>query len=248
MQKKRIFLFIMCIALTALVCLKASDIATAQNQTGNVSFKTPEEAITLYMQGVTQGDVGKILQACAINEVSENFKFDLYTDRLKAFIPYQSPAPSNYPFYVEMNKAQLTSQILGQVKIFVFSLLSSEKIADGNVIIIDPDRTAKFIKDVDPTKLAQLEVKKFALPNKTIMSSTKYTDNVTKIARVYGADEYTERVALFLFDGNYYFMGFTLLRYGETWKILNANSPLAGTSSIGAPQKTTEKDFEGVTN
>jgi hypothetical protein len=57
----------------------ASPVATPDQGT-NVSFKTPEDAITHYFEGLAQSNINKILQACAINEMAEKFRFDLYTE------------------------------------------------------------------------------------------------------------------------------------------------------------------------
>lgn len=258
MQKKSISILVAFLALITVSCsgtststspTATSTVASSVSPTGqasNVVFKTPEDAITAYMQGVAQTDTSKILQACAINEMSEKFKFDLYTERLKALMPSQSPAPANSPFYIEVNKAQLTAQILNRVKILVYGLLSSEKVDDASAVIVitDTARINKFMNDVDPKKLASLKVEKASPPNKTLMNSTTYQNNATQNALAYGADESTERVALFSFAQNYYYVGFTLLRYGDNWKISSQTSALANTNALGAPTKTTVDEFD----
>jgi hypothetical protein len=218
------------------------------DQSSEVIFKTPEEAITYYFEGVVQTDVDKILQACAVNEMGENFRFDLYTERLKALTPYFSLSPTDYPLYVEINKAQRAAQILNRVKMFAFSLLSSEPVGEGKTILIDAERTKNFIRDVAPNRLAQLKVEKIVLPNETLMNSGGNQKHATMLANFYGADETTERVALFSFEQNYYYVGFTLLRYGENWKIGDQVSLLANTNNIGSPEKTTVKEFEDMIN
>jgi hypothetical protein len=237
MQTKRVVIFIVFLALITAGC-----------SGGGTVFKTPEEAITSYLEGVAQGNMRKISQACAITEMSEKFKFDLYTEWLGGvFLPVQSLSPTDYPFYVETNKMQLSSQIVSRVKIFTYSLLSGEKVDDGSVITnMDTERINSFMKDVDPKRLYGLEVRKIGLPNKTLMSNAKYLENTAKIALIYGADESTERVALFTFEQNYYYLGFTLLRYGENWKISSPTSALANSNILGAPQKTTVEEFESM--
>ncbi|MEO8393813.1 MAG: hypothetical protein ABI700_12550 [Chloroflexota bacterium] len=244
MQKLRLLFVIVCLGLLAAIGFGANSTALAQDQSGDVVFKTPEDAITLYMQGIAESDIDKILQACAINEMSENFKLDLSIARIGVLDPYQSQAPSDYAFYAEMNKAQQSARILSQVRLFTFSLLSSEDIASGTIIRMDEARTAQFIKDVDPARLAQIEVKKIGIPFPRIIESANYVENTTKLAQVYGADEYSERVVLFQFEGNDYGAGFTLLRYGENWKIMSASSPVANLVPSGATGKITEADFE----
>lgn len=243
MKNNRILLLIVVVCLV--VAGLANRGAAAQDQT---IFKTPEDAITAFIHGITQGDAEKILQACAINEMGGKFRFDLYTDRLKSFSPYQSPAPADYALYATANKTQQASQILNQVKLFAYSLLSTEDVASGATIIIDAERTNRFMKAVDPKRLAGLEVKKIGLPDKALMSSDRYKANAAKLAGIYSADESTERVMLFSFEGNSYMLGFSLLRYGDSWKVNSPTSPLAATSALGIPAKISEADFDKMIN
>jgi hypothetical protein len=254
MKIKRVVFFMALLAWLAVACVGAgapasTSPASTLNLASEMVFKTPEEAITYYFEGLAQADARKILQACAINEMSEKFKFDRYTERLRALMPAFSQAPADYPLYVEANKLQLSSQILNRIKIFAYSLLSKEEVADGKVILMDDtERINNFMKDVDPKKLTRVELKKIDLPNKSLMSNAKYLENAAKLAGSYGADESTERVALFSFEGNDYYLGFTLLRYGDNWKISGQTSPLASTNTLGAPQRTTAEEFERLIN
>ena len=213
------------------------------------AFKTPEDAITAYFAGIEQNDPSKILQACAITEMSENFKFDLWTERLGGVMQLAtSLSPSNAPLYVELNKIQLSDQLLRQVRNFAYALLSSEPVDFTVITKVDPERVNKFMADINPKRLAGLAIKKITLPNKTLMQSPKYIENATKSAKVYGADELTERVVLFSFEQSDYVVGFTLLRYGENWKIQQQSSPLGNTNALGTPQKTTEAEFDSKTS
>ncbi len=240
MRKNHLAVLLSIVCLTVLLAI--NPIATAQDP----SFKTPEEVITFYLQAVVEGDVIKIMQASAVNEMSENFRFDLYTDRLQILTPH-APAPSDYPFYAEINKAQFSWQILNQARNLAYGLLSTEKaMLDGQTVIIDSEGTARFIEEVDPEGLAALQVMKTGVPNPDLMYSERNQENSNSIAEVYGADELTERVVLFMFKGDTYYVGFTLLRYGEDWKINNATSPIGGTSPLGAPQKITAEEFEAL--
>ena len=220
------------------------------DQANDVTFKTPEETITYYLDGVAQNNLSKILQACAINEMSGKFNFAYHVERLGGVMsPGQFLSPTDYAFYSDINKVTVSSQILSQVKFFAYGLLSSEKVGDGSLILnMDPERVNKFIKDVDPTKLSNIVVKKISLPNKTLMSDPKYIENAAKSASLYGADESTERVALFSFEQSYYYIGFTLLRYGENWKISSQSSPLANTNVLGTPIKITVEGFDSMNN
>lgn len=157
-------------------------------------------------------------------------------------------SPSDYQFYVETNRMFLTSQILGQVRNLSISLLSTEPVDVRIFRPTDAETVNRFIKDVDPQKLSKLEVKKISPPNKTVMNDSKYSANAAEIAKVFQADETTERVALFLYEQNYYYVGFTLLRYGGNWKINTQNSPIGNTDPSGVAKKTTQEEFESMIN
>jgi hypothetical protein len=252
MQKIQILILIVFLALFTANCSKTdtsktTSTAQAPDQAADVTFKTPDEAITAYLGGAARNDIRKILQACAINEIGKNFKFDLYAERLGGMnLQYLSPA--DYQFYSEMNKMQLSAQILSQVKNLSYSLLSGEKVDSSPIFQADAERVNRFIKDVDPQKLSKIELKKISPPNKAVMSDNRYLENAAKSARVYGADESTERVALFSFEQNYYYLGFTLLRFGGNWKIISQNSPLANADTLGTAKKTTAEEFENMVN
>lgn len=213
--------------------------------TSEAVFATPEEAITHYFEGVTQSDSRQILEACAIDEMAAHFQLDKETERLgNVFLPSTSLAPTDYPLDVEINKVQLSAQILNRVKLFSYGLLSGENMENGSPLTnMDAGRVSRFVKAVDPQRLAALQIQQIAPSNEKVMTDTKYLDSAARIAHSYGADEYTERLALLLFEKNYYGVGFTLLRYGEQWKISSQVSPIAATNSLGVPQKTTVDAF-----
>jgi hypothetical protein len=225
----------------------ASAAVPSAQASGDAVFSTPEDAITAFFAGVAEGDFSKILQACAVDEISENFKFDLDIERLRAFMPIQNYAPVTDPMFVEINRAQVVSRIAMQVKLFAYTLLSGEDIDYTSTTLMDVDTAVKFANEVDPSRLATLQIEKIGLPSPELMQSDRYTENALKIARVYGADDSTERIALFSFEGSDYLLGFTLLRYGDNWKISSANSPMGNTSSLGLPVKTSAADFEAMT-
>ena len=229
----------------AVALIGVSSIATAQDQTG-VSFDNPEDAIAFYLQAVTQGDTAQIIQVCAIDEMSENFSFDLYIDWIQ-YLTISSPAPSDYPFYAEMNKAQFTWEALRQVQYLAYRLLATENgTTEGLTVPMQMEGATQFLEELNPERLAQLQVIEIGVPYPDMMNTERIQENFGKRAQIYGADELTERVVLLSFEGDYYYMGFTLLRYGENWKISGANSPLGNTSAMGTPQEITEEEFEEI--
>lgn len=224
--------------------LSMSAITTAQDPNSDVTFKSPEEAITFYMQALAEGDVVKMMQAFAVNEMSENFRLDLFINRVQAIFPSMAAPSSDYPFYVEMNRAQFSWEILFQTRNLTYGLLASDKELFNTTVKMDAEGATAFIQEIDPARLDQLEVVKMGIPEPELAQSERLLANWDIQAQIYGADEFTERVVLLQFEENYYAVGFAFLRYGEDWKIRGLNSALSGLNSLGAPQQMDEDEFQ----
>lgn len=209
-------------------------------------YSTPEAAITAYVDGIKQQDVPAIFAASAIDAVAQDFDFQAYADRLQAMPLLTSPAPAEYPFYVDMNRVRRQNEVLGQVRNLAYSLLSTEMIDGSMVANPGTERVQAFVTDVDPSRLSGIELVKIGTPSPDLLSSTRFQENAAKQAAIYGADELTERVALLSFQDKDYLLGFTLLRYGDSWKIMYQTSNLAGTSALGTVVPTTPDEFAGL--
>ena len=218
--------------------------ALAQDSDG---FSTPEEAIVEYLAGVADQDVQRILGAVAIDEVSEGYQIAGVIDRLGAFFPVTMPAPAEYPFYADINRAFNTNGILRQALMLSYSLLSDVELGGEPITGVDAQWGAGFVDDVDPSRLSSLKVVDIRPANASIMSSDRYIEIVARQAALQGADELTERVVLIEFEGDLYGLGFTLARYGDSWKVYSQHSALAGFQSSGAAVPTTVERFERFT-
>jgi hypothetical protein len=210
------------------------------------SFETPDEAITCYLEGVAEGDVDKILSACAINEATAGFRFDLSVEHLGMARPLQDLAPSEDPFFVQISQAQLSSQICTQVKMLAYDLLAlSDEEMDSFAmgLHMSASEVDGFVDDLDSDRLADIEVEQIAaVPG---LDESRTQQLFSRNAAVLGADELTERVVLFSFEGDSYYIGFRLLRYDENWKVYEQRSMLLGTEPYGA-QGTTVEAFESM--
>jgi hypothetical protein len=211
-------------------------------------FPTPEDAIRQYMTGVAEAEVSTILQTCAIDEMSAGFRFDLMAERLQAFVLQSSVAPAEYPFYADINRTLHSDAVLHQVLMLSYSLLSSEQIDGRTIAPVDKARADTFVTQVDPSRLAGLTVEDIRFPNAKLEHESRYLASAAANASIYGADEQTQRLVLFSFDGKTYDIGFTLLRYGSGWKVSYQDSVLAGTNSLGTAQPTTVEEFDRVTS
>lgn len=57
------------------------------------------------------------------------------------------------------------------------------------------------------------------------------------MARVYGADDATERIVLYKLNDSYYWGGMHLIKYGKYWRIDGLNSAFADQNAFGFLQK-----------
>lgn len=234
-------------AVITLGLVAALSLAPAASSAQEASLATPEDAVTAYVAGIAAGDADAILGASAVEEMATGFDFAAFTERLRAMALATSLAPSEYPLFGESNRYQQASWILGQVRNLVYGLLSGEEI-DGRVIApVDAERIAAFVAAVDPARLAGLVVLEVRGPEPELASDERYLENVARMAAIYGADEMTERLALIELDGSTYGLGFTLLRYGDAWKVSNQTSALAGTTAFGTAEPMSREEFDALT-
>lgn len=205
---------------------------------------TPEDAVREYLAGVADADVERILAATAVGEISTSARFDLLVERLDGFYPTMQFAPAGYPFFADITNARLTGDILDQVRFLAYGLLSDEPIGDAIVsteMEQDPRSWAEsFIAEVDPTRLANLEVLEVRPAFSEMEEDEFYQRLAARRVAIVGADDTTERVALISFEGERYLLGFTLYRYGAEWLVASQHSPLAGTNTVGIPQPVSE--------
>jgi hypothetical protein len=207
---------------------------------------TPEDAVTAYLDGVARQDINQILGASAIEEPAANFDFRRYVDRLQAMPLMVSPAPASDPFLIAINQARRENEILSSVRNLAYSLLTGETIDGSMIANPEPQRVDAFVTALDTSRLAGIELVQIGAPLPDLLNSERFQANAAEQARIYGADELTERLALFTFEGQPYVAGFTLLRYGTDWKVMSQVSNLAGTSALGTVQATTVAQFEDL--
>jgi hypothetical protein len=173
----------------------------------------PEAAVQQYMEGVAAGDAARVLQACAIDEASTRFKYDAQAERVHAIIPSSNLFHSGYAFYADMNGSAQSALVFGEVRGLEWSLLVSAPY-DRTITPADATLAQQYVKDLDPSRLANLKVISVRFPSAKLLNDARTTKYMAAMAAIYGADEMTDRLALFQWNGKYYYVGFTLVRYG----------------------------------
>ena len=201
---------------------------------------TPDDAVRAYLAALAGADIDGILSATAIDEMSAGFRFDLQSDRLQAFQPMNMLGPNDDPFLEDLDRAQLTWQILSQVRAFTYGLLSDIDMDGVMIVPFGKEEADAFAAQVDPSQLASISVVAVQFPNPEFEQNARYLENNAKMAAIYGADEVTERVATFDYGGELWQVGFTLIRYGDAWKVMRQAAPLANLPVTGVPQRVSD--------
>jgi hypothetical protein len=214
---------------------------------GSAVFAAPEDAIRQYMNGVAANDADQILQACGIDEVASKFQWEAWAERLQAILPWSKLAPSQYPLYATENQYARAADILLQVRNLAYGLLSSLPTDGTTVAPVTKDQVEKYAREVDPSLLAGLKVLEVKFPIAHLAGDARTLSTFAAQARVYGADEMTERLALFELNGKTYEVGFQLLRYGSSWIVLSQSSALSGLDSTGVAKPISQSDFDAET-
>ena len=209
-------------------------------------FSTPEDAVSHFCQALAANDFEMALEACAVREQAEDFNFPGYVDRMKMHMLFANPAPSTSGLYRDLNEAALLGNFANQIKTLSYSFFVTKGLDGIPVTPADRAYAEAFEEAVDPKKLAGLKLLRVDPPVKSILESAKNVENFGKMARLYGAEEMTERIALYELEGRTFMGGFGLYRYASGWKICRLNSILAGLSATGAAVETTAQQYAGM--
>lgn len=205
-------------------------------------FKTPEEAITAYVQAISKRDFKGALAATAVGQFGKSFDFVPTVEWLKAFyLNLYSPATD--PFYAEINDTLLAGQFASEIKFLVYGLMTTGDIMDHKAVPMDAAAATDFMLVIDAKRLAGLSIAAIGIPRPATLNSERRQLQAKKSARRNGAETTTERVVLLSFEGLSFMIGFELLRYGDEWMILSQSSDLANASSFAAPRRMTPDEF-----
>ncbi len=222
----------------ALCILLSTSLSAALAQEEAPVFPLPEDAIRHFVSALTENDLQKALQACAVKEYAQGYDFVGTVDRYKTFIPIQQMAPSEYELFAQMNEYISAYFIVSQMKMMIYSFFVPEVREEKPMYIGKNFHDVEgFAQAVDPSKLNQLKLLRIDPPTPYIWKDEKNAALFQKQAELNGAQELTERIALYELDGMTYLGGFSLFRYGDGWKIQRLHSILAGTSTTGAVEE-----------
>ena len=225
----------------------------ASESTSADGASTPEAVVRTYLSGVADADLEAIFAVTAVDAYGDGFRFDQLVDWRRAFTPTLDPSPPDHALYRELNRLMQEEAIGRKVTLLVYSLLSSEHRSDQGIgpwpIRVDDESWApSFAAEVDPSRAAHLEIADIRFPDASLEDHPRWLESAERLARILGADDLTQRLALVSLDDQLFDVGFTLVRYGDVWKVLDQTASLGNTDSWGAAHPTTLEDFEARTS
>lgn len=217
--------------------------AEGQPSSATVDLTTPESAVTAYVTGIKQQDFNGIIAATATEKMSEGFDFVAFVGRMRS-LSFHTPAPSNASLFVALNEADFTAQFARKVKFLIYGLMTTSEAVKGVTVPMKEDGAKDFMSVVSADRLKGLELVKIGIPNPALQNSEVNQRNRNELAKTYGADTITERVALLSFEGLHFVVGFSVIRYGDEWRVYSQESPIA--NQTGVPTRITPEEFEAM--
>ena len=202
---------------------------------------TPEEAVTAYIEGVADRDLDAVIAATTADDKSTHFDFVAYVDRIMSLSPWRTPLPTTDPLFVKINKQGFSAQVASQVQILAYGLMTTNDL--GKSQKMDAAEATALASILRADRLSSLKLVKVAIPRPDLLNKENYQLNAIRMAKVNGADTATERLVLLSFEDLTFVVGFTLLKYGDDWKVESASSPIAGIG-LAETRRVTPEEFE----
>jgi hypothetical protein len=144
--------------------------------------------------------------------------------------------------FVEMNELRAQAEMAEATKLFVYGLLTDVDVTGSQPMQSDAEIQA-FIQAVNPARLATLKVVKIEQPRRSVTNGADAQAFFKMFASREGADEVTDRIALYELSGELFWSGFRLCRYDKSWKIYDFTSTFGGPLG-GVVGKTTAAEYE----
>jgi hypothetical protein len=206
------------------------------------NLATPEAAVNLYIESIAANNFARALRTYAAHEHAARVDFTALVSWVHVFSAGVQDAPAEYPMFVEMNELRAKAEMAQATKFFVYSLLTDRDPGGSQTVESDAEIRA-FVQAVNPARLAMLRVVRIDQPRKSLGPEAQ--ELFKRQATRYGADEMTERVALYELSSQFFWSGFQLSRYDKTWKIYQFASFYHGPYR-GGMGKTTAAEYEAL--
>ena len=201
------------------------------------SFATPEAVVEHFIKSVAADDWDATMQAFAIDDQAAHFDFAMQVRRLGVIDATSIDAPARYKMYVRTNAIAAMDKAAARVVAFVTAFLidPAERARLGKEPR-DADAAARAmatLQGMDSNKLRALKLVRVDVPHKPLLSKPHVLQLLKEQGGVWGAETMTERIALVQLTDQHYICGFSILKYGSSWRIHDLISNFASDREFG---------------
>lgn len=215
--------------------------STTQFPAAERAFNAPQDAIAFMVRRLAAQDSAGATAAFASTSMVDGYDFVAGTTRLAALTPSQW-LPSSSTYYRALNLAYRDSEISASLRNLTLSIVNPQSDPTTTIPVTDTDGATQLAGELDTTAMSHLVVNRV---DSLGAGKPDVADSWSRIATVYGADEYAEFAVLYDTANGPMSGGATLLRYDDGWHIDILASSILGVSN-GIVTSTSEPDYEAT--
>ncbi|MCL2811859.1 MAG: hypothetical protein FWD25_08220 [Clostridia bacterium] len=221
-RKPRVVVLILALLVGFLCPVSAS--ATVEGP----GFASPRDALTAYIEGLQQGDLGQMMGAFAVETYVERYDLvariegmNSYMSRFPIRLPNASPLVKN--LNIEWRRSYIANEILEQFFSFHWEdetiMYSSIGPFPHEIYGEIPDFVHLLHESMEPAALQSMELFAFIEPG---LLDERYNEEhsqrmIERGRRAAGADELESVAAFFMVGSDVYLLTADAIRYGERW-------------------------------
>ena len=227
-QKRNYQIWLAICLLMVLVCTPFCSHADQTTYEGP-GWDTPEDAVLVYLEGMKEQDLYKMISAYAVETHIDHFDLQAQLERIRAYTISMIPRMPNstnllWGINVEARKNEIVQSILLQMS----TLCLYERAQDfDRPIGFQSDNFAEearaFVEELDQAFAAvdfnTLNVLRFTPPEliSELYASERNQENIKRQAAPYGVDEMRSVIAVFALDDKVGALCCDVARYGDRW-------------------------------
>lgn len=201
-------------------------------------FDTPEEAVLNYVAGLRDLDLAKILRSFAIETLAEKETLKNKLMRITAYNPMLLPQfPDDNGLLRAVNAELMKNDIVTRLSrsLFIYLHPDQEETLGMSVPLTDEAAVDAFIAGYDLSALEafrSIDLDKVEFVDPDLLTEGKYSaefnqNTLERLRVVYGADEITDRAAVFTVGDEQYIVMPGLVKYGDRWFICSLQGNLS---------------------
>lgn len=194
-------------------------------------FASSQDAAKAYLEGLRDGDLGRMMDSFAVSTYAEKFDFEESIDFAKGYAPGTDiRIPNANEFVTALNIEKRRSEVSDSI-IQQYIYLCDPTTDWTDMIILKSDAAVskflrQFNKTINSPKLDTLKIIGFLsseaieeIKSEIISNPERHEQNMARLTKIYGADSQESLVPVFELDGQRYLLFLDTIQYGDKWFI-----------------------------